>query len=93
MYLRILFTTLQCSSPGFTMYQLTALIACAMSGLVQIITNNKLPTNDAYSTRDISFLSVLLLGHILEDNLKLTRSGVEIGLQLCMLKRRKIFFK
>ncbi|KAK9121611.1 hypothetical protein Syun_019228 [Stephania yunnanensis] len=34
-----------------------------------------------------------LLGLILEDNLKLIESGVEIGLQSCMLKRRKIFFK
>jgi hypothetical protein len=34
-----------------------------------------------------------LLGDILVDNLKLIGSGVEIGLQFCMLKRRKIFFK
>ena len=93
MYLKILFTVFQCSSPGFTMYRLTAPTACAIFGLVQIITNIKLLTADAYGTRDISFLSALLLGHILEDNLKLTGSGVEIDLQSCMLKRRKIFFK
>jgi hypothetical protein len=34
-----------------------------------------------------------LLGDILEDNLKLIRSGVEIGLESCMLKRCKNFFK
>ena len=66
---------------------------CAMSGLVHIIANIKLPTTDAYDTRDISFLSASLLRHILEDNLKLTGSGVEIGLQSCMLKHHKIFFK
>ena len=75
------------------MYQLTALITCAMSSLVYIIANIKLPIANAYGTRDISFLSASLLGHILEDNLKLIGSGVEIGLQSCMLKRRKIFFK
>ena len=93
MYLRILFTAIQCSPPRFAMYRLTAPIACAMSGLVHIIANIKLSTADAYGTRDISFFSALLLGHILEDNLKLTGSGVEIDLQSCMLKRRKIFFK
>jgi hypothetical protein len=64
-----------------------------MFGLVHIMTNIKLPTADAYGTRDISILSASLLGDILEDNLKLTGSGVEIGLQSCMLKQRKIFFK
>jgi hypothetical protein len=57
------------------------------------MTNIKLPNADAYGTRDISILSASLLGDILEDNLKLIGSGVEIGLQSCMLKRRKIFFK
>jgi hypothetical protein len=57
------------------------------------MTNIKLSTADAYGTRDISILSVLLLGDILKDNLKLIRSGVEIGLESCMLKRCKIFFK
>jgi len=52
--------------------------------------NIKLPTIDAYRTQDISILSASLLGDILEDNLKLIGSGVEIGLQSCMLKRRKI---
>ena len=62
------------------MYRLIAPTACAMFGLVHIIANIKLPIPDAYDTRDISFLSTSLLGHILEDNLKLTGSGVEIGL-------------
>jgi hypothetical protein len=55
--------------------------------------NIKLPTADAYGTRDISILSASLLGDMLEDNLKLIGNGVEIDLQSCMLKRRKIFFK
>ena len=49
-----------------------------MSGLVQIIENIKLSTVDAYGTRDISFLFTLLLRHILEDNLKLIGSGIEV---------------
>ncbi|KAK9086482.1 hypothetical protein Syun_028876 [Stephania yunnanensis] len=93
MYRRILFTAFQCSLRGFAMYRLTTPTACAMSGRVQIIANIKLPTADAYGFRDISILSSSLLGLILEDNLKLIESGVEIGLQSCMLKRRKIFFK
>ena len=93
MYLRILFTAFQCSPLGFAIYLLTAPTACAMSGLVQTMANIKLPTADAYGTRDISILSASLLGLILEDNLKLTGRGVEIGLQSCMLKRRKIFLK
>ena len=93
MYLRILFTTFQCSPLGFAMYQLTTPTAYTMSGPIQIIVNIKLSTADAYGTRDISFLSTSLLGHTLEDNFKLIGSMVEIGLQSCMLKRRKIFFK
>jgi hypothetical protein len=75
------------------MYRLAAPSAYAMSGLVHIMTNIKLHTADAYGTRDISILSASLLGDILEDNLKLIGNGVEIGLQSCMLKRLKIFFK
>ena len=75
------------------MYRLATPIACAMSGLVHIMTNIKLPTADAYGTRDIAILSASLLGDILEDNLKVIGSEVEIGLQSCTLKRRKIFFK
>ena len=75
------------------MYRLTAPTTYAMSGLAQIIVNIKLPTADVYSTRDIIFLSALLLGYILEDNLKLIGSEVEIYLQSYTLKRRKIFFK
>ena len=75
------------------MYRLIAPTACAMSGLVHIIANIKLPTTDAYGTRDIYFLSGSLVGHILEDNLKLRGSGVEINLHSYMLKRHKIFFK
>ena len=71
------------------MYWLTAPTACAMSGLVHIIANIKLLTADAYSTWDISFFYASLLGHILEDNLKLTGSGVEIDLQSCMLNRAR----
>nr|GFB29724.1 retrovirus-related Pol polyprotein from transposon TNT 1-94 [Tanacetum cinerariifolium] len=51
------------------MYRLTTPTACAMSGLVQIIANIKLPTADAYGTRDIFILFFSLLGLILEDNL------------------------
>jgi hypothetical protein len=58
-----------------------------MSGLVHIMTNIKLLTTDAYDTQNISILSVSFLGDIHEDNLKLIGSGVEIGLQSCMLKR------
>ena len=65
MYLRILFIVFQCSLPGFAMYQLTALTACAISGLVQIIANIKLSIADAYSTRDIFFISTSFVGHIL----------------------------
>ncbi|GKA08885.1 hypothetical protein Tco_0688216 [Tanacetum coccineum] len=66
--------------------------ACAMSDLVQIITNIKLPTADAYGTRDISILSFSLLGLILEDNLTSVGNGVDIGLQSCILKPLQIFF-
>ncbi|KAL2339206.1 hypothetical protein Fmac_013652 [Flemingia macrophylla] len=69
MYLRILFTTFQCSLPGFAINRLTVPTACAISGLVQIIAYIRLPTVDAYGTRDISILSASLLGHIPEDNL------------------------
>jgi len=93
MYLKILFVVFQCSQPGFAMYRLAAPIACTMSGLVHIMANIKLPTADAYGTRDISILFASFLGDILEDNLKLIGSEVEISLQSCMLKRRKIFFK
>ncbi|KAK9183149.1 hypothetical protein WN944_026298 [Citrus x changshan-huyou] len=65
--------------PGFAMYRLTAPTACAMSGLIHIIANIKLSTTDAYGTRDICFLSASLLGNILDDNLKLRGSGVEVG--------------
>ena len=93
MYFKIFFTIFQYSPLGFAMYRLTALTACAMSGLIQIMANIKLPTTDAYGTRDISILSASLLGLILEDNLKLTGIEVEIGLLSYMLKRRKILFK
>ena len=93
MYLRVLFTTIQCSPLGFVIYRLTAFTTCTMSSLLHIIANIKLSTADAYGTRDISFLFVSLLEHILEDNLKLTGSGVEIDLQSCILERYKIFFK
>ncbi|KAE8717407.1 Laccase-22 [Hibiscus syriacus] len=93
MYLGILFTVLQFSLPGFSMYRLTTPTACAMSGLVHIITNIKLPTADVYVTRDIYILSSSLLGLILEDNLKLIGRGVEISLQSYMFNRDKIFFK
>ena len=93
MYLRILFITFQCSPPGFAMYRLIAPTVCAMSSLVQIKQTLNFPTADAYGTRDISFLSALLLGHILEDNLKLTGSEVEIDLQSYMLRRCQMLFK
>jgi hypothetical protein len=80
MYLKIILIVFQCSLPGFAMYRLTALTVCAMSGLVHIMANIKLSTTDAYVTRDIPILSTSLLVDILEDNLKLIGSGVEIGL-------------
>ena len=93
MYLKILLIVFQCSLQGFAMYQLTAPTACAMFGLIHIMTNIKLATVDAYGTRDISILSVSLLSDIFENNLKLTGSGVEIGLQSRILKLSKIFIK
>ena len=75
------------------MYRLAAPTACAIYGLVHIMTIIKLHTADAYDTQDIYILSASLLGDILEDNLKLIGCGVEIGLQSYMLKRRKIFIK
>jgi len=80
MYLKIILIVFQCSLPGFVMYRLTALTVCAMSSLVHIMANIKLSTIDAYGTRDIPILSTSLLVDILEDNLKLIESGVEIGL-------------
>jgi hypothetical protein len=93
MILRILITTLQCSLPAFAINQLTTLTAYVMYGLVHIMAYIRLHIVDAYSTRHISIIYTSLLGLILEDNLKLTRSGVEIGLQCCMLKRRKIILR
>ena len=69
------------------MYRLTARTACAMSDLVYIIANIKLPTTDVYNTGDIFFFSAFLLGHVLEDNLKLIGNEVKIGLHSYMLKR------
>nr|GEW23329.1 zinc finger, CCHC-type [Tanacetum cinerariifolium] len=88
MHLRILFTAFQCSRLGFAMYRLTTPTVCAiMSGLVQIIANIKLPTADAYGTQNISILSSLQLGLILEDNLRSGGNGVDIDLQSCILNR------
>lgn len=64
-----------------------------MFGLVRIMKNIKLPIADPCGTWDIFILSASLLGDILEDNLKLTWSVLEITLQSYMLKRHKIFFK
>jgi hypothetical protein len=64
---------------------------CNVYNLVLIMTNIKLLTPNEYSTWDISFFYVSLLGDILEDILKLTRNGVGIGLQFYMLKHCKIF--
>jgi len=62
-----------------------------MSGLVHMITFISLSTTDALGTRDFSILSTSLLRLIREE--QLIESGVEIGLQSCMLKRRKIISK
>jgi len=70
---------------------LTTLTACAMSGLVHIIAFIRLSTTDALGTRDFSILSTSLLGLICEE--QLIENGVEIGLQSCILKRRKIISK
>ena len=69
MYLRILLTIFQCFFPRFSMNQLTTSIAYTKSCLVQIITNIKFPTADAYSVQNSSILFASLLGLILEDNL------------------------
>ncbi|KAE8732859.1 hypothetical protein F3Y22_tig00001713pilonHSYRG00133 [Hibiscus syriacus] len=74
------------------MYRLTTPTVCAIFGLVHIMANIKLPTVDAYGSRDIFILSSSLLGLILEDNLALIGRGVKIGLQSYMLNRDKIFF-
>jgi hypothetical protein len=50
MYLKIFLIVFQCSLPIFAMYQLTTHAASAMSGLVHIMANIKLPTADAYGT-------------------------------------------
>jgi len=62
-----------------------------MSGLVHIIAFIRLSTTDALGTRDFSILSASLLGLIREE--QLIESEFEIGLQSCMLKRRKIISK
>jgi len=73
------------------MNQLTTPITCAMSGLVHIIAFIRLSTTDALGTQGFSILSASLLGLIREE--QLIESGVEIGLQSYMLKRRKIISK
>lgn len=72
MYLITLFIVFQSSPSEFDIYQLTNSIAFAISSLVHIVANIKFPTADAYSTRDISIFSTLLLGYIHEYDLKLT---------------------
>jgi len=67
---------------------LTTLTTWEMSGLVHIIAFIRLSTTDAISTRDFSILYASLLNFIHEE--QLIESGVEIGLQSCMLKRHKI---
>ncbi|RDX72048.1 hypothetical protein CR513_48528, partial [Mucuna pruriens] len=67
---------------GFPMNLLTTPTACAMSGLVQIMAYIRLPTADAYGTRDISILSSSLLGLILEDNLNLPVGAYKFPLQV-----------
>ena len=64
MYLRILFTTIQCSPPGFAMYRRTAPTAYAMSSLVHIIANIKLPTADARYSRHLLPLCFIARTHI-----------------------------
>jgi len=78
MYLRILLTILQCFPLEFAMNLLTTFTACAMSSLVQIIAYIRLPTTDAYDTRDISILFASLLGLILKDEIQLIGNGVEM---------------
>ena len=68
-YLSIHFIATQCSRPGLLIYQLTALIANAMSDLVQIIAYIKVPTTDAFGTFRISALSFSPFGHCLAFNL------------------------
>lgn len=64
-----------------------------MYGLVQTMTYIRFFTTYAYDIRDIFFLSVSLLELVLEDNLQLIGSLVEIFLQSSLLKCHKIFGK
>ena len=93
MYLRILLVSFKCSLPGSAINRLTNPTTCAIFGLVQIMAYIRLPTTNAYNIRDIFILSASLVGHTPEDNLQFTGSGVETGLQSCMLKHYKIFLK
>ena len=74
MYLKILFIVFQWSPMELVMHWWTAPTTCAMSGLVHTIASIKLPTANAYSTRDIFFISTSLLEHLLEGNLKIIES-------------------
>ena len=75
------------------MYRLTAPTVCAMSSLVHIKQTLNFTSLMNTILESSPFFSALLLGHILEDNLKLTGSGVKIDLQSYMLKHCKILFK
>ena len=61
-YLKTLFTTLQCSFPGFDIYLLKNTTPCAIFGLLQTIAYIKLPTTLAYGTREMSSSSSSVLG-------------------------------
>ena len=52
-YLRINFTSIQCSLPGLFIYVLTTPIACVISALVHTISYIKLMTIDEYETLDM----------------------------------------
>jgi len=55
-----------------------------MYGIVQIISYIRFSITNAYSTQDISFISISLLRLVLENNLQWTGNKVEIGFQSCL---------
>jgi hypothetical protein len=90
-YLRIHFTTSQCSLPRLFIYLLTTPTACAISGLVQTIAYIKLPTGDEYGTLDMYSISSCVLGHISLINLKWLAKGVLTGFAFCILNLSNTF--
>jgi len=72
---------------------LIVLTTYSIFGLAQIMTYIRFSIVDAYGTQDSFVLFTSLLGLVLEDNLQLIGSGVEVCLQFCMSKCPKSFSK